>query len=58
MSNYQYLIDAARRLSTTRHPKVLDFGTGVGEAVALGVTQGLEVYGVDTYAGHLITGKS
>jgi SAM-dependent methyltransferase len=55
MSNYEYLIDAARRLSSLADPKVLDFGAGVGDLVALGRSSGLDIHGIDTYADHYDT---
>jgi SAM-dependent methyltransferase len=49
--NYEYVLDAARRFASTAHPRVLDYGCGGGTVVRLGVARGLDIEGVDTYAG-------
>jgi SAM-dependent methyltransferase len=58
VSNYHYMIEAARRLSRASNPKVLDFGAGLGELVALGHKAGLDIQGIDTYADHYDTWQS
>ncbi len=46
--NYRYLVDRVRRAPGP----VLDYGCGVGIAVALGLAQGLDIWGADTFQGH------
>jgi len=46
--NYRYWIDLARQVDGP----VLDYGCGIGQTVALGLSQGIDIWGTDTYAGH------
>jgi SAM-dependent methyltransferase len=47
--NYGYLLD----LAASEHPgePILDYGCGVGQAVALGLSRGQDIRGVDTFDG-------
>jgi SAM-dependent methyltransferase len=46
--NYRYLV----ALSAKTGGRVLDYGCGGGEAVALGLERGLDIWGTDTYEGY------
>lgn len=48
--NHAFLVDTARRLGG-EGARVLDFGCGLGGCVRLGLDAGLDMRGVDTYAG-------
>ena len=48
---YDYVLDVACRVARNAQPRVLDFGCGGGEIVALGVQRGLDIYGADTFSG-------
>jgi len=50
-ANYDYVISAARSLSGSENPRILDFGCGRGAIVDLGLSQGLDIYGADTFDG-------
>jgi len=50
-ANYDYILDLASRLSPVSRPKMLDFGCGRGQVVALGVQKGLDICGADTFDG-------
>jgi SAM-dependent methyltransferase len=50
-ANYDYVVETVRRLANTDHPRVLDFGCGAGQIVALGLERGLDMYGADTFSG-------
>jgi SAM-dependent methyltransferase len=50
-SNYRYLIDAVTRFSQVDRPVVLDFGCGLGQAVSVGLTHDIDIYGVDAFDG-------
>ena len=45
--NYHYLIDHAQKIGG----RVLDYDCGIGQAVALGLARGLDIWGADTFAG-------
>jgi SAM-dependent methyltransferase len=50
-ANYDFVISAARSLARVEGPRVLDFGCGRGAIVDLGLSQGLDIYGADTFDG-------
>jgi len=49
--NYRYLIDRAARLGG----RVLDYGCGHGQMLALGREHGLDIWGADTFEGYYAT---
>jgi SAM-dependent methyltransferase len=49
--NYQYLIHAIQHLKGVDRPTCLDFGCGLGEVVSVGLREGMDIYGVDTFDG-------
>ena len=49
--NYQYLIHAIQHLKGVDRPMCLDFGCGLGEVVSVGLREGIDIYGVDTFEG-------
>ncbi|MXQ11367.1 class I SAM-dependent methyltransferase [Microvirga makkahensis] len=50
-ANYDFVISMARLLAQSENPRVLDFGCGRGAIVDLGLSQGLDIFGVDTFDG-------
>lgn len=50
-ANYDFVISAARSLARVENPRVLDFGCGRGAIVDLGLSQGLDIHGADTFDG-------
>lgn len=46
--NYRFLIER----SLTRAGRVLDYGCGVGGAVAYGLSRGVDIWGADTFTGY------
>ncbi len=46
--NYRYFIDHAARIGG----RILDYGCGQGQMVALGRERGLDIWGADTFAGY------
>jgi SAM-dependent methyltransferase len=49
--NYAYALDRAVSLSGTDRPTILDYGCGLGQIVELGLSRGVDIYGVDTFEG-------
>jgi SAM-dependent methyltransferase len=45
--NYEYVFQRALSLSSVPSPRVLDYGCGRGEVVTLGLSRGVDFYGVD-----------
>ena len=46
--NYRYFVDHAARLGG----RVLDYGCGLGQMIALGRERGLDIWGADTFEGY------
>jgi len=51
VGNYGFMVSTAKALSQTPSGQVLDFGCGRGQLVALGLQNGLDIVGADTFAG-------
>lgn len=49
--NYDYVLAAAVRLAGKSDARILDFGCGQGQLVALGRQKGVDIYGADTFEG-------
>lgn len=47
--NHEYIISRAMELAGNPAPRILDYGCGKGELVALARQKGLDFHGVDTY---------
>lgn len=46
--NYRYLVDRAAKVGG----RILDYGCGTGQIVALGLDRGLDIWGTDTFSGY------
>jgi SAM-dependent methyltransferase len=46
--NYRYFVDHA----TINGGRVLDYGCGLGQIIALGMSRGLDIWGADTFEGY------
>jgi SAM-dependent methyltransferase len=50
-ANYDFILDTALSSTEVTSPKVLDFGCGQGQVVALGMARGIDIHGADTFDG-------
>jgi SAM-dependent methyltransferase len=45
--NYEYILQRALALSSTDKPRILDYGSGQGRLIALGLQRDADIYGTD-----------